>query len=164
MVSDVQERARQESRSILTVVGIVALALLFPGWFLLMGLLLLDGFADVRKAYYPPPELHVGVQELALSAPRTKGESAEVPHDFDGDGIADELSNDYFHMEPLFEPVTSGMVRVRSGATSELLLAHAVPTPLNHCSWFGDVDGNGTEDVLVQEMERTVVLGHQGQR
>ncbi|MFN0009952.1 MAG: hypothetical protein ACKVXR_18825 [Planctomycetota bacterium] len=163
MISDVQEGARQESRSTLTVVGIVALALLIPGWFLSMGLVLLDGFADVRRAY-PSPELHVGVQELALSAPRTKGESAEVSRDFDGDGVADELSNEYFHMEPLFERATSGMVRVRSGATSELLLAHAVPTPFTPCSWFGDVDGNGTEDVLVQEMQRTVVLGHQGRR
>jgi hypothetical protein len=123
----------------------------------------LDGSRDVLRAY-PSPEFHADVREIPVPIPHAVSEDALTPRDFDGDGVADQLSNESFHMEPLFARATSGMVQVRSGATMKLLLAHAVSTPVDRVSWCGDADGNGTEDVLVEELGRSTVLGHSGRR
>jgi len=118
----------------------------------------LDG--DVRKAY-PSPEMHAGVCELASHEPTGSIARPYLNHDFDGDGVADELAVEYFHMEPLVRRSTSGIVYVRSGATKHVLLAHAVvdPNP-NRAAWVGDVDRSGTDDVSVRDEGRTFVLGY----
>jgi hypothetical protein len=79
--------------------------------------------------------------------------------DFDGDRVPDELECEYFHMEPLFRASTSGMVYVRSGASGEVLLAHAVPTPLHGCFWLGDLDANGTDDIAIEGKSGMIVYG-----
>ncbi|MEM7515833.1 MAG: hypothetical protein AAF368_02770 [Planctomycetota bacterium] len=125
------------------------------GLSLLFVLLLLTN-KDMANAY-PSPERHERVKRLpaasiSVSVAATGPEELpglEEERDFDGDGVADRLSIEFFQMEPLFTPVTSGMVLIHSGATGALLLAHAVPSPLDFPKWCGDVDGNGTEDVFL---------------
>ena len=114
---------------------------------------------DVLRAY-PSPELHEDVRELAKWPFASQPRGPRVRHDFNGDGVADDLSVEYFHMEPLLRRATSGMVSVQSGRTRRLLLAHAVANPCISVEWIGDVDGNGTDDLLVSDFGRTLVLGH----
>lgn len=122
---------------------------------------LLSGNAgDILRAY-PSPERHDGIRELAVTASLP---ASVLAGDFDGDGTEDTLSIEYFHMEPLFQRTTSGMVEVRSGGTGEILLAHAVDTPLSRATWCGDIDGNGTEEVLIQDDGRRFALGFQNVR
>lgn len=84
---------------------------------------------------------------------------ASTIHDFDGDGIADVLDTTYYHVEPPWAAAhTSGLVLVRSGSNGQVLLAHATPTPLDRAHWCGDVDGNGTADVFVED-DVPLVLG-----
>jgi hypothetical protein len=112
---------------------------------------------------YTYPEFHRGVRDVLRPASPDRLHRTEAG-DFDGDGITDKLDTDYVHREPLFQRTTSGMVYVRSGRTGELLLAHAVATPFNYGEWVGDVDGNGTSDVLIRDNPRPVVLGFKRQR
>jgi hypothetical protein len=117
------------------------------------------GGEDMVRAY-SFPEQHGGIYELGQPAelPTTSREPS-VAADFDGDGTADDLWVDYLHREPLFGRATSGMVYVRSGRTGDVPLAHAVATPLNMATWCGDLDGNGTDDVLLEDLGRRFVLG-----
>jgi hypothetical protein len=120
---------------------------------------------DILRAY-PSPETHDHVHEIALSDAQVAldPESESGRTDFDGDGTPDELDVEYFHMEPLFSRTTSGMVYVRSGRTNELLLAHAVDTPLCRAHWCGDLDGNGTDDLRIRDDGRCFALGYQRKR
>lgn len=119
---------------------------------------------DVRRAY-PSPERHAGVREWKLSGPLPPPDlRREAGGDFDGDGVLDVLTLEYFHMEPLHRPTTSGMVYVRCGRTGEVLLAHAVASPISGYLWAGDVDGNGTDDVLVKSRGTWSVLGFRDRR
>lgn len=122
------------------------------GLSLLFVLLLLTN-KDMANAY-PSPERHEWVKRIPVPSTAGSPGPAELSglqeeKDFNGDGVADRLSIEFFQMEPLFSPVTSGMVLVHSGANGALLLAHAVPSPLDFPKWCGDIDGNGTVDVLV---------------
>ncbi len=119
------------------------------------------GGEDMLRAY-PSRERHEGVYEFdAPDAQVASFPGADVAvGDFDGDGTADELTIDHFHMEPLFERDTWGMVYIRSGQTHDVLLAHAVDTPVpSGARWSGDLDGNGTDDLLVSDEGRQFVLG-----
>ena len=110
-----------------------------------------------RLRAYPSPEWHEGTRRIEI-AQRASVEILEAG-DFDGDGIEDELSIDYFHMRPFGDRATSGMVRVRSGASGDLLLAHAVPSPLNQADWCGDLDDDGTDDVLIEDGSELFAFG-----
>src|SRR5262245_39457039 len=105
----------------LATIGIVA-------GLLLLALVVCDD--DIRRAY-PSPERHAHVRlsptAFVSNEPRR---APRVLHDFDGDGIEDTLSVEYFHMEPLFARSTSGMLRVISGADGSVLVAHATLTPI----------------------------------
>lgn len=81
-------------------------------------------------------------------------------HDFDGDGLADGFSLEYFHMEPFLCQGTSGLLRVRSGKDGSDLLAYPTDTPLDSVGWVGDLDGNGTDDLRVTNNLRDVTLLH----
>jgi hypothetical protein len=124
-----------------------------------------DDFEDIARAY-PSPEMHWHVRELGLSDAElaSKPGSESAPADFDGDGTLDELVFEYFHMEPLFSRPTSGMIRVISGRTHELLLAHAVDGPFSRVEWCGDLDGNGTDDLRIHDEGRWRALGYQRER
>lgn len=90
---------------------------------------------------------------------RAAGKSEEASGDFDGDGVPDRLDVEYYHQEPLFSKPTSGIAMVVSGATGRTLLAVAVSTPMDRAHWCGDLDGNGTDDVLVVQIGNAVVFG-----
>ncbi|HVS08318.1 MAG TPA: hypothetical protein VMS76_00495 [Planctomycetota bacterium] len=122
---------------------------------------LLRNGSDILRAY-PSPERHEGVREISRADPKRDGAHLEClvgTGDFDGDGADDSLDVEYFHMEPLFRAATSGMVFVRSGRDGTPLLAHAVPTPFTHACWLGDLDGNGTDDIEIDDGARVVRLG-----
>jgi len=111
---------------------------------------------DVQRAY-PSPEQLEGVSILA--APLTAVATPRVPHDFDGDGIPDFFWVEYFHIEPLFRTSTSGLLKVYSGENHSTLAALTVDTPMCQVAWCGDVDHNGTDDLLVpHHAELPVVL------
>ncbi len=120
------------------------------------------GGEDMLRAY-PSRERHEGVYELAVPESELAAlpglDSDEGNGDFDGDGVTDELSVEYFHIEPLFKRSTSGLVEVRSGRTGQVLLAHLVDAAINRAWWYGDRDGNGTEDILVLDEGHRFVLG-----
>jgi hypothetical protein len=127
---------------------------------------LLRNGSDILRAY-PSPERHEGVREISRAGPKGNGAHLEClagTGDFDGDGIDDSASVEYFHMEPLFRAATSGMVFVRSGRDGSRLLAHAVPTPFTHVSWLGDLDGNGSDDIEVDDGACAVRLGSVAER
>lgn len=113
----------------------VALAIVPDGW-------------DIVNAY-PSPEHHAGVARLDVPFP----DGIEWDHrgDFDGDGTDDVLEVESYSMQRLFGRWTGGLLRLRSGRTKELLFAHALPTPIDTAVWCGDRDGNGTDDVLVED-------------
>jgi hypothetical protein len=110
---------------------------------------------DVQRAY-PSPEDLDGVSILAPSA--AAAATPRVPHDFDGDGIPDFFWVEYFHMEPLFRASTSGLLKVYSGENHSTLAALTVDTPICRVSWCGDVDHNGTDDLLVPGHEQRLVV------
>lgn len=105
-----------------------------------------------RMRAYPSPERHEGVARVELDggvAPKALEDG-----DFDGDGIEDKLSLDCFHMKPFGGRETRGLVSVRSGKTGELLLAHAVSFCFSFArsaTWIGDLDGNGSNEVLIED-------------
>lgn len=138
----------------LVAAGAIALVLLASAGACAGGCVLLDD--DVRRAY-PSPEVHEHVSELDPAS--TRAASPAVRQDFDGDGVVDHLDVEYLHMEPLLARATSGMVYVWSGATREVLFAHAVANPMIQASWWGDVDGNGTDDVRVEDAPAVRVFG-----
>jgi hypothetical protein len=49
-------------------------------------------------------------------------------------------------------------LRVRSGVDGSILLAHVLDTPMNTVRWCGDVDGNGTDDLFVQDHDGWLVF------
>jgi hypothetical protein len=116
---------------------------------------------DVQRAY-PSPEQLEGVYSVAYSSSVVPA-PPRVAHDFDGDGIPDFFRVEYFHIEPLFQRSTSGLLRVYSGADHSTLLAKTVATPLTRVSWFGDVGHNGMDDLLVADEAPVVLvaLGHE---
>jgi len=80
--------------------------------------------------------------------------------DFDGDGEPDLLGSEYGGYDCLWAPCGSAAIVVLSGRTGERILCQRVATPFSRGEWCGDVDGNGTEDVLVESMNRgLLVLG-----
>lgn len=119
---------------------------------------LMLGDHDVQNSLRSP-EKHSGVYSIQDWKPEVAFVPPPDSGDFDGDGTADLLTVEYYHQEPLFSPSTSGMLYVRSGRTKEVLLAHAVPTPLMGGQWTSDVDGNGTTDVLIWSLRSHAVLG-----
>jgi hypothetical protein len=127
--------------------------------------LLLVNLDDILRAY-PSPEQNDHVRELPLSDAQVTSESAtdSATGDFDGDGTPDELTVEYFHIEPLFSRATSGMLHVVSGRTRELLLARVIDTPFSEAKWCGDLDGNGTDDLRIHDEGRWRALGYQRER
>lgn len=99
-----------------------------------------DGVARLRSG-----------SDALMYAPREPAAPLTASHaDFDGDGVLDRLEVRGYHVEaPFVARSTSGMVLVTSGATGEVLLGYAVPTPFHDAGWCGDVDANGTQDVFV---------------
>ena len=137
--------------------GIIVGSVLLACGAVLYGML---GGEDVLRAY-SLPERHEGTYEIGPSdvLPTSARSPDFTRGDFDGDGTADDLTVDYVHREPLFGRTTSGMVYVRSGRTGRVLLAHAVATPMNMVNWKGDLDRNGTDDILIEDERRQFVLG-----
>ena len=120
--------------------------------------------ADVLRAYPSPNRLEgIRVREIP-SDHLARLRSIEDAGDFDGDGTADEVSVSYFHIEPLFEPTTSGLLEIRSGVDGVVLLARTLPTPFTRVAWYGDADFNGTEDVLVSDDGHVLVYGRVAKR
>lgn len=109
--------------------------------------------ADVWRAY-PSPESLAGVADLGDE--HVPARPPTLHSDFDGDGTPDTLTTEYVHMEPLFRRATSGLVRVNSGADGSVLFARATLVPLPNATWFGDADGNGTDDALVPDGDARV--------
>ena len=123
---------------------------------------LLANAEDILRAY-PSPEKHDDVRQIWRADPREESDARPGclvgTGDFDGDGLDDAISVEYFHMEPLFRPSTSGMVFVRSGRDGKPLLAQATPTPFTHVSWLGDVDSNGTDDIETDDGKSRITFG-----
>jgi hypothetical protein len=125
--------------------------------------------SHARRSYdhvsVAPPALRgLPVQDLWHALDCAATPFTGLDRDFDGDGTLDRIEVEYYHQEPMFSASKSGMVIVSSGATGEPLLAYAVDCPMNPVAWCGDVDGNGTEDVLVVENARAVVIGSERRR
>ncbi|MCK6446697.1 MAG: hypothetical protein L6Q99_09930 [Planctomycetes bacterium] len=108
--------------------------------------------------------LRSGDAALVFAPSAPQGPYAATYADFDGDGVQDRLEVRYHHVEePFVSRSTSGLVLVTSGATDAVLLGYAVPTPFHDASWCGDVDGNGTADVFVEDLT-PLVFGFVGKR
>ena len=60
----------------------------------------------------------------------------------------------------VFAETTNLEVRVVSGASGERLFS--LSTRWNLAGWCGDVDGNGTEDILLRSGDERRVHGHVG--
>jgi hypothetical protein len=136
--------------------------------FVVWGLIMVK---EARSAWRSP-ETEVGVARLRLGAAARgvqRGESAGYGEDssaladFDGDGTLDRLSVEYYHQEtPFAKKSSSGMVLVMSGSTGETLLGYATPCHFYPASWCGDVDGNGTQDVIAESDIEPIVFGFVG--
>ncbi len=115
--------------------------------------------ADVWHAY-PSPERHenVSVQRFEFGALPPADAAGRITADFDGDGIADRVETEYFHMEPLFSRSTSGLLHVISGADGSRLATHAIDTPENTAYWCADRDHNGTNELVVEDDHALFVL------
>lgn len=120
---------------------------------------------DTLRAY-PSPERLKGVRDIDLTSSQAAERSSQKLEagDFDGDGSQDELAVEYYHMEPLFSRDTSALAYVHSGRDHRLLLARAVDCPFTDVHWCGDVDGNGTDDLFVEDDGRRFAMGFERAR
>jgi hypothetical protein len=116
-------------------------------------------------AAWTSPETESGVARLRVEAAASDFRDASLDTaiaDFDGDGTRDELELRYYpQRRPYAARDTSGLLLVTSGATGDVLLGLAIPTPIDRAHWCGDVDDNGTQDVYVETPE-PLVLGFVG--
>lgn len=115
---------------------------------------------DVLRAY-PSPEVLDGTRIIELASLQTadRPSLALDAGDFDGDGTRDELAIEYHHMEPLFSRDTSALAYVYSGRSHAVLLAREIDCPFTDVHWCGDVDGNGTDDLFVDDDGRPYAMG-----
>jgi hypothetical protein len=136
-------------RLAMMIVGFTTTAVL-SFWVLVVG-------PDEILRAYPSPERHKGVREWSAA-------SAELPRapegDFDGDEVKDVIDCRGYYMQPFFGEKTRVLVEIRSGASGELLLVHAWSgMSWDAPFWCGDLDGNGTDEVAVEDGDEMTVLG-----
>lgn len=113
--------------------------------------------ADWARAWTHPDRL-AGVEVIAAGDMGGRSVAPVVARDFDGDGTADLVETEYVRREPILGRVTSGMIRVLSGADGSMLAQRATSTPICRERWIGDVDGNGTDDIAFEDGLETLVL------
>jgi hypothetical protein len=131
---------------------------ILAGLAILVALQLLINADELWRFYFANPTRTLGVRvlEKAPNAPA----APRVAHDFDGDGVPDMAEVEYCNLSPLFDAGTSGLLRVHSGKDGTELLAFPTATPLDSAEWAGDLDGNGTDDILVANSVRPFYLLH----
>ena len=84
--------------------------------------------------------------------------------DFDGDGVLDSLTMDALEFPDGWGTSERAVVRIRSGADQSVLLEHDTGVTVwgwvcGEGHWCGDIDGNGTDDVLFSDDRGRYALG-----
>lgn len=85
-----------------------------------------------------------------LEEPGHLGARPRVQEDFDGDCVPDRFEFEYFRMRAWGGEGTCGLLRLYSGLDGAEILAFPTAMPFAEVCWLGDIDGDGTDDLCVE--------------
>jgi len=103
---------------------------------------------EVWRYHYSNPTNLARVH--VVEGPGSLGARPRVHEDFDGDCVPDRLEFKYFAMQPFGGERTCGLLRLVSGLDGAEILAFPMSIPVVEVCWLGDIDGDGSDDLCVE--------------